>query len=87
MIDSQFPRVKCYDNGGRSIDRDTVVFLEDPQDAKNLYGALAMNAEPFHPQGFGQHCSAMIGRHLGKRIDSSLLPRDCQRLIRQDLGL
>jgi hypothetical protein len=87
MIDSQFPRVKCYDNGGKSTDRYTVVFLDDPQNRKGLYGALAMNEIPFHPQGFGQHCSAMLGKHLGKRIDSSLLPADCQKLIRQDLGL
>ncbi len=92
MIDSQFPRIKCYDNGGCSIDRYTVVFLDDPQSdscgpRRNMYGALAMNAEPFHPQGFGQHCSAMLGKHLGKRIDSSLLPADCQKLIRRDLGL
>ena len=83
MKDSQFPKVKCYDNGGKSADRYTAVFLDQPERQAGVFAAIGMNHEPFHPQGIGQHCSAMIGRHLGKRIDSSKLPADCQQLIRQ----
>lgn len=79
------PSIRIYDNGGRSIDRYTVVFLDDPQDRPKLFGALAMNAYPFHPQGFGQYCTAMTGRHLGRRIDLKELPADCQRLVNQYL--
>ena len=82
--DSQFPKVKCYDNGGRSIDRYTAVFLDQPEQCPKTFATLAMNHEPFHPQGFGQHCVAMLGRHLGKRIDSTELPKDCQTFIRQN---
>lgn len=47
--------VRCYDDG-KSIDRYTVVFTGR---YRHLTGGvswyLAMNAAPFHPQGFGQH--------------------------------
>jgi hypothetical protein len=85
MIDSQFPRVKCYDDGGKSFDRYTAVFLDMPENRQGCYTALGMSENPFHPQGFGQHCMAMLGRHLGKRIDSTKLPIDCQTAIRRDL--
>ena len=85
MKDSQFPRIKVYDNK-KSFDRFTAIFLDDPQNRSGFYGALAMSENPFHPQGFGRHCTAQDGRHLGKRIDSADLPEDCQKLIRQDLG-
>lgn len=49
--------VRCYDNGGTdtpggSIDRYTVLFTGL---RTRIYPYLAMNAYPFHPQGFGQH--------------------------------
>ena len=94
-IDSQFPNVACFDNG-ISIDRYAAIFLNRADYGYDkewlarrgdFYPCLAMNAAPFHPQGFGQHAECMLGRHLGKRIDSKDLPPDCQKLIRQDLGL
>lgn len=85
MKDTQFPNVKCYDDGGKSTDRYTAVFTDRPEgNQRGIYEALAMNAEPFRPQGFGQHTTAMLGKHLGKRIDSIKLPEDCQRFIRQN---
>ena len=72
-----------------SIDRYTVVYNcvdHYTPDGKPLYMAVGMNSEPFHPQGFGQHCVAMPGKHLGKKIKFSDLPKDCQRLVKQDLG-
>ena len=77
--------VRCYDSGpNSSIDRYTVVFIKQPERSRRTYAALAMSAHPF--QGFGQHCTAMLGRHLGKKIDFITLPEDCQKLVRQDLG-
>jgi hypothetical protein len=75
----------CYDNGGRSADRYTVVYLDSPERRPNTYGCLGMNHEPFHPQGIGMHSTAMVGRHLGKRIPFSTLPPDCQKAVLQDL--
>lgn len=85
MKDSQFPRVKCYDNGGKTCDRYTAVYLDQPERQHKMFTCVGMSEHPFHPQGFGQHSSAMIGSHLGKRVDSTTLPIDCQKLIKQDL--
>lgn len=56
--------VRCYDNGGRSFDRYTVVFSgkaarEDGGPGRpNQYPYLGMSEHPYHPQGFGQRgCS------------------------------
>jgi hypothetical protein len=85
--------VRCYDDGGKSIDRYTVVFTGRYR--RNTGGAwlyLAMNTAPFHPQGFGQHGESVgvqpIDRprygHLGKRIAFKDLPDDCRRLVVSD---
>ena len=95
MKDSQFPTVRVYDSGPKTIDRYTAVFLnrEDyghtkeyiQRTGRDFYPCLAMNSAPFHPQGFGQHCECMLGRHLGKRIDSTKLSADCQQFIKQNI--
>lgn len=43
--------VRIYDNGGETADRYTAVFTG--KRGKGQY--VGMSAEPFHPQGFGQH--------------------------------
>ena len=75
--------VKCYDNGGKSIDRYTVVYL-DESEQKGVFNARGMSAYPFH--GIGTMCSAMVGSHLGKRIKFTDLPKDCQRVVDCDTG-
>ena len=77
--------IRIYDNGGASFDRYTVVFMNEPEYQPGTFMALGMSEHPFHPQGFGQHCAAMPGRHLGKRIKFEDLPEDCQKLVKQDL--
>lgn len=77
-------RIACYDNGGRTVDRFTVVYLDQPEKERGVFSCVGMSANPFHAQGFGQHSSAMVGRHLGKRIPFSKLPPYCQQLVRQD---
>ena|ERR1035437_11140408 len=88
-----------YDNGGKTFDRYTVVYSEvvsttilprvigvRPYKKFIRYEARGMSANPFHPQGVGQMTTASRGKHLGKIIKFSDLPKDCQKLIRQDLG-
>ena len=77
--------VRCYDNGGETIDRYTAVYLDQPIHGKlSVFEARAMNESPFHPQGFGQMTSAMLGSHLGKKIAFKSLPPDCQKLVIRD---
>jgi len=79
--------IRVYDDGGRTIDRYTVVFMDQPEHSficGRSFACLGMNGAPFHPQGFCQHSQARIGTHLGKRIAFSSLPDDCQRAVRQE---
>ena len=88
--------VRCYDNGGRSADRYTVVYT-------GRYGHLtgrqsfyvAMSAHPFHPQGIGLHGESRLPidnrswgqrggySHLGKKVSYDDLPDDCKKLVMQ----
>lgn len=77
--------IRIYDNGGKTFDRYTVVYMTEPE-GRGLYGARGMSEDPFHPQGFGQYCSAMAGRHLGRRIAFEDLPEPCRRAVLMDLG-
>ena len=78
--------LRIYDNGGKTIDRYTVIYMDCPE-ARGLYAARGMNAHPFHPLGFGMFCTAQPGRHLGKRITFDQLPVDCQKVVMQDIRL
>lgn len=72
--------LRIYDNGGKTFDRFTVVFMDRPE-RNGLYEALAMSEGCYHPQGIGMHTSAMPGRHLGKRIGLDSLPSDCRKFV------
>jgi hypothetical protein len=78
--------IRCYDNGGKTFDRYTVVFTR----GKRVY--LGMSAHPSHPQGFGQHGEWSKGEssidwptygHLGKKIAFEQLPEECQKCVRE----
>jgi len=81
-----FKNVKFYDNGGKSLDRYTVVYLDDPE-GNGFFGARGMCSNPCSPQGIGCYVSAMPGRHLGKRIKFEQLPEKCKKLVLSDLNL
>lgn len=104
--------IRAYDNGGvdngGSVDRFTVVYTGKYRtlgtkrgEARTLgnFQYVGMSANPFHPQGFGQHGESerqidvnksgfapAVGRsnHLGKRIPFTALPKDCQKLVLRD---
>lgn len=93
--------VRCYDDGGETVDRYTVVFTgRYRHKTGGVFWHLGMNAEPYHPQGFGQHgerdrqidvnkwgFAPPIGRknHLGKRVSFFELPDDCRKLVIHNL--
>lgn len=79
--------IRCYDNGGESVDRYTVLDLNDIWSTTPdgpIYGAWACSDNPFHPLGFGQHTSSMDGLHLGKKVDFDQLPEDVKQFVLQD---
>ena len=78
--------IKIYDNQGETFDQYTAIFTKLPEYGENMFSAVGMSECPFSPQGFGQHCTAKPGKHLGKRINFEQLPIDCQKLILQDVA-
>jgi len=70
-----------YDNQGKSLDRYTVV-LHEFADIEKHYTCLAMSSHPTHPQGFGQHSSCRMGKHMGRRINFIDLPTECQIAVK-----
>jgi len=78
--------VRCYDNGGETADRYTVVFTGNythKTDRHHWY--IGMSANPFHPLGIGcfGESRTQIDRpaysHLGKKIKFEDLPKDCKK--------
>jgi hypothetical protein len=101
LLPGGIPRwVRCYDNGGISADRYTVVYTGHyAGKARGWCQYVGMSAAPFHPQGFCQHgehsemidapgirWAPAVGRrcHLGLRIRFDDLPPDCQKVVLQD---
>ena len=78
--------LRCFDNGGKSADRYTIV---PPRWAGAEYRegsywlCISANREPFHPQGIGMSGSCTPGPHLGKRVTWQDLPADVQRFARK----
>jgi hypothetical protein len=94
LLPGGVPRyVRCYDNGGKTCDRYTVVFSGryGHKTAKDTW-VLAMSENPFHPQGVGMHCPQPKGyrpdyptySHLGRKIKFEQLPEPCRRLVMSD---
>ncbi|MCB1652065.1 MAG: hypothetical protein KDI46_08435 [Alphaproteobacteria bacterium] len=77
--------LEIRDNGGLTYDRYTVVY-DEIGDSKGNHLALAMSSNPFDPLGFGQHCTAQPGKHLGQLINFEDLPPDCQKAVNSDLS-
>ena len=83
--------LRCYDNGGRSFDRYTILpprWAVDHLSGRlvgggTLWAAIGSSQHPFHPQGFGQHISAVAGPHLGRRVRWDTLPANVQKFARQ----
>jgi hypothetical protein len=79
--------LRCWDNGGKTADRYTVIpprwTARDWRERGGLWNCIGASAEPFHPQGFGQHCTATPGGHLGRRVPFASLPPDVRRFALQ----
>ncbi len=57
LLPNGIPRwIRCYDNGGETCDRYTVIFTGRYRHQTGGEGwGLGMSTYPFDPQGFGQH--------------------------------
>lgn len=78
--------LRVYDNGGKTCDRYTILpprWARQYRERDRSFSAIAASERPFHPQGFGQHVSAVPGHHLGKRVAWATLPHDVQRFAKR----
>jgi len=77
-------RTRVYDNGGKTIDRYTLV---TPNGEVGLVDMWGFNNAPYHPQGFGQYCgdypTMRSYSHLGKLVSIDTLPDQAQRFVRE----
>jgi len=87
--------IECWDNGGKTADRYTIAISGIQEYGDRQYTIiLGASAQPFHPQGVGQHAAEILtaahkkgsNKHLGKRIDWYELPPDVQRFVRGELN-
>lgn len=80
--------IRCYDNGGESCDRYTVVFTR--MGMRFHYPYICMSANPTHPHGAFSRGEAKgyIDRpkyaHLGKKIKFQDLPKNIQVIIHKE---
>lgn len=83
------PNVLCFDNGGQTIDRYTVLYLTTLD--RGVIGGRGMSANPSHPMGCGEWFEipfySEYGNysHLGESVPFGRLPGDCQKLVKWDL--
>ena len=101
LLPNGIPRyVRCYDNGGETLDRYTVCYTGHYRKRGDWWDYVAMSANPYYPQGVGRHGQSefrqidvnksgfapALGRkcHLGKRIPFADLPADCKALVLRD---
>ena len=73
-----------FDAGPSMFDRYTIVYnVRNPRNG--FYECLGASAHPYAPGGFGQHGECQYGRHLGRRISLSQLPREVVKVVQADL--
>lgn len=80
-LKAKMPRVTVYDNGGETADRYTIVLHGKDWDAGARRGykmMLGLSSNPSDPQGFSQWTEGHEGKHLGKKIKFSSLPKNVQ---------
>ena len=75
--------IRCYDNGGETLDRFTIVYL-DKREGTQHHESRSMSADPKHPCGVSLYVVATIGKHLGNLVKFEDLPKDCQAIVNDD---
>ena len=77
--------ISIYDNGGKTLDRITIIFNYRKIVTKDgiLYECIAASE---NGSGFYQHSEGMKGRHLGKKIDFSKLSLPLQNKLLIELN-
>ena len=77
--------ISIYDNGGKTLDRITVIFNDRKRVTKDgiLYECITASE---NGSGFYQHSEAINGVHLGKKIDFRKLSLPLQNKLLIELN-
>lgn len=82
--------IRCYDNGGETADRYTVVFTgKYTHKTGGEHWYLGMSGDPFHPLGIGSHGASRTQidyptyGHLGKKVKFETLPAKVKQCVVQ----
>lgn len=82
--------IAIFDNGGATVDRYTLLFVESDDSEK--FHCWGSSEHPFHPQGFGQYCGEFDSREEAEDFVTNFpdemitpldLPEDVYRLFVQ----
>ena len=76
-------KLLCYDNGGATCDRYTIMPPKSAFEYRQndgTYLCLACDESPYHPLGIGMSATGTHGKHLGKRIQFNMLQSHVKRL-------
>jgi hypothetical protein len=89
LIPNGVPRyVRCYDNGGETMDRYTIVYTGNYKNRVSVCEYLGCSEYPFHGVGIHGESNTPIDypkySHLGKRVDFKTLPPDVKKAVIQD---
>lgn len=81
------PIIAIYDNGGKTLDRYTIVLSRQFMTPSKpyLYVALSLSDYPDSPYGFSQFGEVRWGKHLGKALTWQQLPKRVQEHITRRL--
>ena len=77
--------ISIYDNGGKTLDRITVIFDKEKRQTKDgiIYNCVVASETG---NGIYLHSEAMKGRHLGNKIDFSKLSLPLQNKLLTELN-
>ena len=77
--------ISIYDNGGKTLDRITIIFDKEKRHTKDgiIYNCIAASETG---SGFFLHSEAMKGKHLGNKIDFSELSLPLQNKLLIELN-
>lgn len=83
--------IHCYDNGGKTFDRYSIVLTGNYRHLTQRHTAfIGASEHPFHPQGFGSFELLNFTPdyptygHLGKKIKFKDLPVDVKKMVKND---
>ncbi len=80
------PYKAIYDNGGKTMDRYTVILSEGDAIPPHI-PCLGLSDNPDSPQGFSQYGECLEGEHLGKKISFAELPENVQEHLKRRLEM